>query len=68
MKKNMSNTERIIRVVVAALIAVLYLTGVIKGTLGLVLLIVGILLVITSLLGFCPIYPLLGINTSKKTE
>lgn len=66
MKKNMSNTDKVIRVIVAALIAVLYLTGVFKGTLGLVLLIIGIVLVVTSLLGICPLYSLFGLNTNKK--
>ena len=66
MKKNMSNTDKVIRVIVAALIAVLYLTGVIKGTLGLVLLIIGIVLIVTSLVGICPLYSLLGLRTNKK--
>jgi hypothetical protein len=66
MKKNMGSTDKIIRVILAALIAVLYLTGVLKGALGLILLIVAIIFVVTSLIGFCPLYTLFGFNTGKK--
>lgn len=66
MKKNMGSADKIIRVILAAIIAVLYLTGVLKGTFGLILLIVAIVFVVTSLIGFCPIYTLFGFNTGKK--
>lgn len=68
MKKNMSTADKIIRVLIAAVIAVLYLTGIIKGTMGVVLLAVGVVFIITSLLGICPLYLLFGIRTNKKTE
>lgn len=68
MKKNMGSADKIIRVIIAALIAVLYLTGVLKGTPGLILLIVAIVFVVTSLIGFCPIYTLFGFNTGKKEK
>jgi hypothetical protein len=68
MKKNMGSTDKTIRVILAALIAVLYITGVIKGTLGLILLIVAIIFVVTSLIGFCPLYTIFGLNTGKKKE
>jgi hypothetical protein len=68
MKKNMGSADKIIRVILAALIAVLYLTGVVKGTLGLILLIVAIIFVITSLISFCPLYTIFGFNTCKKKE
>jgi hypothetical protein len=66
MKKNMGSTDKIIRIIIAAIIAILYLTGKITGTLGLVLLIVAIVFALTSLISFCPLYTLLGINTGKK--
>jgi len=68
MKKNMGSADKIIRVILAALIAVLYLTGVIKGTLGLILLVVAIIFAVTSLIGFCPLYTLFGFNTGRKKE
>jgi hypothetical protein len=61
----MGTTDKTIRFLVAAAIAVLYATGIIKGTLGLVLLILGGIFVFTSIIGFCPLYTLFGMNTCK---
>ncbi|MFZ1455345.1 MAG: DUF2892 domain-containing protein [Saprospiraceae bacterium] len=66
MTKNMGSTDKIIRLVLAAVIAFLYYNGTISGTLGLVLGILAIVFALTSLISFCPLYPLLGINTCKK--
>jgi hypothetical protein len=66
MKKNMGSTDKTIRVILAALIAILYLTVLKSTTLGLILLILAIVLVVTSLIGFCPLYTLFGWNTLKK--
>jgi hypothetical protein len=63
MKKNMGNTDRIIRLVIAAIVVALYLTNTITGTLGLVLLVLSGIFVATSLVSFCPLYVLFGINT-----
>lgn len=63
MKKNMGNADRIIRLLLAVVVAVLYFTNVITGTLGIVLLVVAGVFVLTSLISFCPLYPLIGINT-----
>lgn len=65
MKANMGRTDKMIRVIVAALIAVLYFTNVISGTLGLVLLVLAIVFVLTSLISFCPLYAPFGISTCK---
>jgi hypothetical protein len=66
MKPNMGTTDKIIRIAVAALVTILYFTNVITGTLGIVLLVFAAVFVLTSLISFCPIYPILGMNTSKK--
>lgn len=66
MKANMGSTDKIIRIAVAALIAILYFTGVISGTVGIVLLVVAAVFVLTSLISFCPLYPIFGMNTKKK--
>jgi len=66
MKPNMGTTDKIIRIAIAALIAVLYFTNVISGTLGIILLIFAGVFVLTSLISFCPLYPLVGMNTKKK--
>jgi hypothetical protein len=65
MNKNVGSTDKIIRVILAALIAVLYLTNVISGTIAIVLLIFAVILVVTSFFSFCGIYTLLGISTCK---
>jgi hypothetical protein len=65
MKANMGTTDKMIRIVVAALIAVLYFTNVISGTLGLVLLVLALVFVLTSLISFCPLYAPFGISTCK---
>ena len=59
----MGNADRAIRVIIAILVAVLYFTNVISGTLGLILLIVAGVFVLTSLISFCPLYSLIGLNT-----
>jgi hypothetical protein len=66
MKKNMGSIDKIIRIVIAALVAILYFTKVIDGTSGIVLLVVAAVFLLTSLFSFCPLYPVIGINTSKK--
>lgn len=65
MKKNMGGADRIIRILVAALFAYLYFGGVVTGTPGLILVILGGVFVLTSLVSFCPLYSLFGINTCK---
>ena len=66
MKKNMGTTDKLVRILVAVVIAVLYFTNVISGTPGIVLLILAGIFVVTSLLSFCPLYIPLGLSTNKK--
>lgn len=68
MKKNMGGADRIIRLIIAAVIAILFFTNVITGTLGIILLILGGVFVLTSLVGFCPLYLPFGFNTCAKKE
>jgi uncharacterized membrane protein YccC len=63
MKANMGSTDRIIRILVGVTLAALYFLGVISGTLGIVLLVVAAVFALTSVVSFCPLYTLLGINT-----
>jgi hypothetical protein len=65
MKKNMGTLDRAVRLIVAILITVLYFTGTISETTALLFGVVAVIFVTTSMMGFCPIYPLLGINTCK---
>jgi len=66
MKKNMGSADRIIRVIIAAIVVVLYFTGVIPGTLGLVLIALAAIFVLTSLISFCPLYLPFGLSTLRK--
>ncbi len=66
MKKNMSTLDRIVRVVIALVVAVLYYMQIIEGTLAIVLLALSAIFVLTSLFSFCPIYALLGLSTAPK--
>jgi uncharacterized membrane protein len=68
MKKNMGNTDKIIRLIIAAGIAILYFTGVITGIIGIVLLILAGVFVLTSLVNFCPLYTLFGMDTCPRKE
>jgi hypothetical protein len=63
MVKNMSNTDRLIRLAVALVVAGLYFGGIISGTVALVLGIVAIIFAATSLVNFCPLYRIFGIST-----
>lgn len=68
MKRNMGKADRVIRIFIAAIIAILYLTQIMSGVLTIILLIVGFIFLVTSVTGFCPIYKLLGINTCKRKD
>ena len=68
MTTNMGKADRAIRIVIAAIIAVLYFTGVVSSTLGIVLLVVAVIFLLTSLVGFCGLYKLFGINTCPATR
>jgi hypothetical protein len=66
MKKNMGTVDKVIRLLVAVVVLVLYFTHVISGTMAVILIILAGVLVVTSLLGFCPLYLPIGLSTSKK--
>ena len=68
MKKNMGNSDRIVRLLVAVVVAVLYFTNTITGTWAIVLLVIAGVFVLTSLVSFCPLYTLVGINTCTTTK
>ena len=59
----MGNTDRMIRLLLAVVVAILFYTNVISGTLGIVLLVIAGVFVVTSLVSFCPLYTLIGMNT-----
>lgn len=62
----MGSADRIIRLIVAAIVVALYFTNTINGTLGIVLMVLAAVFVLTSFIAFCPLYLPFGINTCKK--
>lgn len=68
MKANMGSTDKIIRIVAAIIIAVLYYTGQISGTVAIVLLVLSAVFILTSLINFCPLYLPFGISTKPEKK
>jgi amino acid transporter len=68
MKKNMGMVDRIIRIVLAILIGVLYLAGAISGAAAVILGIIAIAFLITGFVGFCPVYLPFKISTRAKSK
>jgi len=68
MKKNMGFIDKIIRILVAIVIAGLYFANVISGTVAIILLILAGIFILTSFISFCPLYLPFGISTIKKDK
>lgn len=66
MKTNMGNLDRAVRIIVALAIGVLTFTGVLHGTLAIVLLVIAVVFLLTSFVSFCPLYALFGFSTCKR--
>lgn len=63
MIKNVGTTDKIVRIVLAVVLAALDFFEVVKGGYSWVLSVVAIVLLVTALLNFCPAYTLLKKNT-----
>ncbi|MGH1366283.1 MAG: YgaP family membrane protein [Calditrichia bacterium] len=68
MKKNVGSTDKIVRLVAAAIIVALYFTNTITGMVGLVGIVFAGVLVVTSVVNFCPLYAVVGLNTCPVSE
>jgi Protein of unknown function (DUF2892) len=66
MKKNMGLIDKAARILIAVVVIVLFFTKVISGVLAIILLILAGIFILTSLIGFCPLYLPFGLNTGKK--
>ena len=66
MKKNVGTTDKVIRILAAVAVIILYFTNVISGTLAIILLAVSSLLILTSFISFCPVYWPFGISTRTR--
>jgi hypothetical protein len=68
MKKNMGIADKVIRVIIAAVILTLYFTNVISGILGIVLIVLSGVFILTSLISFCPLYTILGFSSRRAKQ
>ena len=68
MKSNMGSADKAIRIVLAIVFAGLYITKLVEGTLGIALLVLGGVFLLTSIISFCPLYTLFGMNTCEKKK
>jgi hypothetical protein len=68
MKKNMGSADKIIRLIVAAIVVALYFTNVVSGVLGIVLLVLAGIFTLTSFVSFCPLYAPFKFSTCKVKE
>ena len=66
MKANMGTADRIVRILIAITVGILYYMGIIPGTVGIVLMIVAVIFLATSFISFCPLYWPFGLSTRKK--
>jgi DUF2892 family protein len=65
MKANMGSADRIIRIILAVVMGVLYFQGIVTGVLGIVLVVAAVIFALTSLVSFCPLYAPFGLSTKK---
>ena len=68
MKTNMGSLDKAIRIVLAIIFSLLYITKLVEGTFGIVLLALGGVLLLTSIISFCPLYALLGLSSAKSKK
>ena len=68
MKVNMGILDRVLRVLIAIAIVILYYANVISGTVAIVLLVIAGVFILTSFISFCPLYSILGLHTNKLSE
>jgi hypothetical protein len=68
MKQNVGSIDKVIRVLAAVVIGVLYFTGQITGTAAIILGLFAIIFLLTSAIGFCPLYLPMKLSTVKKKD
>jgi len=68
MKKNLGSADKLARLLIAIGLIVLFYTEVLTGTLGIIALVLALVLALTSMVSFCPIYALFGLSSSKRED
>jgi len=66
MKKNVGSIDKVVRIIIAIVLAVLYFANVVTGTLSIIFLVLAAIMLLTSLISFCPLYAPFGMSTCKK--
>jgi hypothetical protein len=66
MKNNMGTIDKVVRIIVALIIILLFVSNKIEGTTAIVLLVLSGIFILTSFISFCPLYYPLGISTKKE--
>jgi len=66
MKKNMGTVDRVLRIIVALAIIVLFYLNIISGTLAIILLVFSAVFILTGFVSFCPLYLPFGISTKRR--
>ena len=65
MKQNVGTIDKVLRIAIAAILAYLYFSETVTGTLGIIALVIAAAALITSAIGFCGLYSIIGVNTCK---
>jgi hypothetical protein len=68
MKKNVGSIDKIIRLLLAAFFIILFVLNLVSGIFGYILLVLAVILILTSLFSFCPIWMIFGVKTCKTKE
>jgi len=68
MKCNMSTLDRVLRIILAAAVAVFFFLGLLKGVAAIVLGVLAVIFFLTAVIGFCPIYAVFSTGTKKSCE
>jgi len=68
MKQNMGSFDRTIRILAAAIFAYLYFSKTVTGILGIILIIFAAVFVVTSFVGYCPLYKVFGLKTNSQKK
>ena len=68
MQKNLGSTDKMIRYLLALIFIGLFVSKIVVGTIGIILLVLAGIFIFTSLINFCPLYYLFGINTCNNQK
>ena len=68
MKANMGSADKIVRIVIAVILGILFYQGIISGGVGIILLVLSGIFVLTSLISFCPLYAPFGLSTKNNKD